>query len=82
MTILTQQEFDQDPERVLKATADGPVFITDHGEPKHVMLSIDEYQRIKSGRISLAEALSMPGLSDIELDWSLPAEHSKPVEFP
>jgi hypothetical protein len=33
-----------------------------------VLLSVDEYRRILGGKRSLVEALSMPGLSDIELD--------------
>ncbi|CAN5137542.1 type II toxin-antitoxin system prevent-host-death family antitoxin [soil metagenome] len=68
ITTLSSREFNQDTSRAKKAAADGPVFITDRGKPAHVLLSIEEYRRITSGKRSLAEALSMPGLSDIELD--------------
>lgn len=68
ITTLSNREFNQDVDRATKAAADGPVFITEHGEPAHVLLSIAEYDRITRGKHSLADALSMPGLSEIELD--------------
>jgi prevent-host-death family protein len=68
ITTLSSREFNQDTSRAKKAAADGPVFITDRGKPAHVLLSIEEYRRITSSKRSLAEALAMPGLSDIELD--------------
>ena len=68
ITTLSSREFNQDTSRAKKAAAEGPVFITDRGKPAHVLLSIDEYRRITGGDRSLVEALSMPGLSDIELD--------------
>ena len=47
---------------------EGPIFITDRGKPAHVLLSIEEYRRLAGQRRSLAEALSMPGLADIEFE--------------
>jgi len=38
------------------------------GQTAHVLLSIEEYRRITGKRRSIVEALSMPGLADIELD--------------
>ena len=68
ITTLSSREFNQDTSRAKKAAADGPVFITDRGKPAHVLLSIEEYRRLTAGKRSLVDALSMPGLSDIELD--------------
>jgi hypothetical protein len=42
--------------------------ITDRGEPSHVLMTYDQYRRLTGGRSSLAEALAMPGLSDIDFD--------------
>ena len=50
------------------ATLDGPVFITDRGRPAHVLLSIEEYRRLTGRGRSIGEALSMPGMEDIEFD--------------
>jgi prevent-host-death family protein len=68
ITTLSSREFNQDTSRAKKAAAEGPVFITDRGKPAHVLLSIDEYQRITAKRRSIVDALSMPGLSEIEFD--------------
>lgn len=68
ITTLSSREFNQDTGRAKKASAEGPVFITDRGRPSHVLLSIAEYERITGKRRSLVEALSMPGLAEIEFD--------------
>lgn len=65
---LSSREFNQDTSRAKKAAAKGPVVITDLGKPAHVLLSIEEYQRLTGKRRSLVEALSMPGLSEIDFD--------------
>ena len=68
ITTLSSREFNQDTSRAKKAATEGPVFITDRGKPAHVLLSIEEYQRLTATRRSIVEALAMPGLSDIEFD--------------
>lgn len=82
MTTLTQNEFEQDPDAAMRASAEGPVFILDDGEPRHVLLSFDAYQRAKNGKMTLAEAMSMPGLSDIDLDVPDFRDSTKSVDFP
>jgi prevent-host-death family protein len=68
MTTLSSRELNQDIGRAKKAAKHGPVFITDRGKPAHVLLSIEEYQRLTGGRRTLAQALSMPNAGDIEFD--------------
>jgi prevent-host-death family protein len=68
ITTLTSREFNQDTSRAKKAASEGPVFITDRGKPAHVLLSIEDYQRITGGHRKIADALAMPGLADIEFD--------------
>lgn len=68
ITTLSSRAFNQDTSRAKKAAQDGPVFITDRGKPAHVLLSIEEYQRITGGRQKIADLLAMPGVEDIELD--------------
>ena len=67
-TTLTSRELNQDVGRAKRAAAHGPVFITDRGRPAHVLLSIEDYERLTSPRRSLLEALSMPGMENIEFD--------------
>jgi len=68
ITTLSSREFNQDTSRAKQATRKGPVFITDRGRPAHVLLTIDEYQRITGKSKSLAESLYMPGAEDIEFN--------------
>ena len=58
ITTLSSREFNQDTSRAKKAASEGPVFITDRGKPAHVLLSIEEYQRITSRHRNIVEALS------------------------
>jgi prevent-host-death family protein len=66
VTTLTSREFNQDTSGAKKAAQRGPVFITDRGRPAHVLLTIEDYQRLTGGNMSLAEALAQPGGADFE----------------
>ena len=81
ITTLSSREFNQDTSRAKKASSKGPVFITDRGKPAHVLLSMKEYQRLSGQRRNIVEALSMPGLADIELDPPKLQISVKPADF-
>jgi prevent-host-death family protein len=81
ITTLTSRDLNQDVSRAKKAAKNGPVFITDRGKPAHVLLSIEEYQRLTGQHRSLVEALSMPGIADIEIDLTHSRELPRPAEF-
>jgi prevent-host-death family protein len=68
ITTLSSREFNQDTGKAKKAALEGPVFITDRGKPAHVLLSIQDYQRITGGHRKIADALAMPDLADFEFD--------------
>jgi len=68
ITTLSSREFNQDTSRAKQATRKDPVFITDRGRPTHVLLTVEEYQKLTSKSKSLAEALHMPGAADIEFN--------------
>jgi prevent-host-death family protein len=67
-TTLSSRELNQDIGRAKRAALEGPVFITDRGRPAHVLLSIEQYRRLTGGRRNLLDALSMPGMADIDFD--------------
>ena len=69
ITTLSSRQFNQDVTKAKRATADGAVFITDRGKPAHVLLSMDQFQRLTGSRRSLVDALSMPGLADVEIEF-------------
>ena len=81
ITTLSSREFNQDTSRAKKAATEGPVFITDRGRPAHVLLSIEEYQRITGSHRKIADALAMPGVSDIELDPPRAIIGIRPADF-
>ena len=78
ITTLSSREFQQNANQAQKAAQNGPVFITNRGRTAHVLLSFEEYQRMTGGRRSLVEALSMPGLADIDLE----IRHTKDLPRP
>jgi prevent-host-death family protein len=81
ITTLSSRELNQDVTRAKKAAKSGPVFITDRGKPAHVLLSYEEYQRLTGKRRNIVEALSMPGLSDIEVEFPRSRELPRPADF-
>jgi prevent-host-death family protein len=65
-TTVSSREFNQDTSRAKKAAKLGPVFITDRGQPAHVLLSIDEYRKLTGGQMTLVEALAQPNAPDFD----------------
>lgn len=66
ITTLSSREFNQDASRAKKATKNGPVFITDRGRLAHVLLSVEDYQRLAGTSSSIVDMLAMPGAADID----------------
>ena len=81
ITTLSSREFNQDTSRAKKASSKGPVFITDRGKPAHVLLSIQEYQRLSGQARSILDALSMPGLTSIDFDPPKLQISMRPADF-
>ena len=68
VTTVTSRELKQNIGRAKRAAKSGPVFITHRGRPAHVLLRIEDYRRLAGRRRRLVEALSMPGLADIDFE--------------
>ena len=68
ITTVSSREFNQDAGGAKKAARRGPVFITDRGRPAHVLLSIEDYQKLAGNQSNLAELLAMPGDHGIEFE--------------
>ena len=81
VTTLSSRAFQQNANQAQKAAESGPVFITRRGEPVQVLMSIAEYRRLANQPRSLVEALSRPGLSDIDLDITRMAGHPRPADL-
>jgi prevent-host-death family protein len=66
---ISSRDFNQDTSGAKRAAADGPVFITDRGEPAYVLLNIEDYRRLAGTEESLVDLLAAePGTDDIELE--------------
>lgn len=80
-TTMTSREFNQRTSEAKKAARQGPVFITDRGRPAHVLLSIEEYQRLIGKPLSIADALADPAGADIDFDPPRLRDLVRPAEF-
>ena len=65
MTTITSRSFNQDVGRAKRATAAGPVVITDRGKPAHVLLSFQDYAKMTATQTSVADLLSMPSTENV-----------------
>jgi prevent-host-death family protein len=69
ITTVSSREFNQDTSGAKKAAGAGPVFITDRGRPAHVLMTIEDYQRLVGGSGSIINMLAAPeGSEDVEFE--------------
>ncbi len=68
ITTISSREFNQDAGGAKRAAANGPVFITDRGRPSHVLLTFEQYQKLRGTGPSLLEALAQKEEGDFEFD--------------
>lgn len=80
-TTITDRKFAQDMRAAKKAASNGPVVITDRGRPSHVLLSYEEYERLRRDEPTIVDLLGMPEAEDIEFDPPKLNLSLKPVDF-
>lgn len=81
ITTLSSRQFNQDASKAKKAAAEGPVFITDRGQPAHVLMTYDQYKKLTRTRSRISELLAMPGVADIELELPERRELPRAADF-
>lgn len=81
ITTLSSRELNQDVTRAKKAAKGGPVFITDRGKTAHVLLSIEEYQKLTRENRNIADSLAMPGIADVEFEPQRVTIGTRPADF-
>ena len=83
MSIITlsSREFNHDIAKAKRAACDGPVIITDRGKPAHVLLSIEEYQRLSGKPRNIAHALAMPEHEDFDFEAPQANIRAKPADL-
>ncbi|KQR00970.1 type II toxin-antitoxin system Phd/YefM family antitoxin [Deinococcus sp. Leaf326] len=66
MTTISAREFNQQVSRARQAALEEPVFITERGRPRHVLLSIEAYEALLGGQMSIVDLLHFGGDLDVE----------------
>lgn len=70
ITTITSREFNHDAAAAKRAAKVGPVHITNRGQLEAVLLSAEEYRRLKNKKLSILDLIKNPAVADIELDLS------------
>lgn len=79
---FTSREFNQDTGAAKRAAEDGPVVITDRGEPAHVLMTFEQYVRLSADKPSIVELLTAtPGVGDVEFEVPRSRELPAPIVF-
>jgi prevent-host-death family protein len=79
ITTVTSREFNQDVSKIKHAAKNGPVFITDRGKPAHVLLTIEDYQKLSKTKENIVDLLTMPEAANIDFE---PVKISKKMHRP
>ncbi|SCZ72805.1 type II toxin-antitoxin system prevent-host-death family antitoxin [Epibacterium ulvae] len=81
MAKFTHDELKQNLLKAMQDAVSGPVFVTESGEPTHVLMSYSQYQQITSKGANIVQALSMPGLAEIDFEPQRSSVSAKPVDL-
>lgn len=79
---LTSREFNQDTGLAKRAAQDGPVYITDRGQPSHVLMTFEAYNKLATHSTSMSDLLSAtPGIGDFDFEPSRSRDLAEPMSF-
>jgi len=81
ITTISSREFNQDTSGAKKAARKGPVFITDRGKPAHVLLSIEDYQKLTGLNADIVDLLVMPEAAEIDFETERAVITQRPVDL-
>ncbi len=80
-TSVSSRQFNQDVSRIKKAAQAGPVFITDRGQPAHVLLTFDAYKQLTKAPSKIADLLASPGTCWVELEMPVLLDKAQSADF-
>ena len=79
---MSAREFNQDTAGAKRAAKKGPVYVTDRGRAKHVLLTVAEYDRITTKpRRSIGDLLSDPAAAEVDFDPPRIGSIAREVDF-
>ncbi len=65
MKLISSREFNQDVSQAKRYARFEPVFVTDRGNPSHVLMSIETYRRLSGQAENIVDLLALPDSSDV-----------------
>ena len=68
MTSISAREFNRDVSAAKRLAGDGPVVITDRGDPAFVLLSIRDFRRLGENGTDLVTRLRLSEDVDLEIE--------------
>jgi prevent-host-death family protein len=74
-TVMTSREFNQDTGKAKRAASEGPVIITDRGEPTHALLTFEDFRRLTARPMTGLEALSPSNPDEHDFEFEIPRLH-------
>ncbi|WP_020177441.1 type II toxin-antitoxin system prevent-host-death family antitoxin [Methylopila sp. M107] len=81
MTTFTSRRFNQDASGAKRATAQGPVFVTDRGRRAHVLMTIEQYDALTKAAATAAQGPSSRSIVDmLAIDGDVCDEFDKILE--
>lgn len=81
VTTFTSRAFNQEVSRAKKAAEIGPVYITDRGQPAHVLLTYEAYKKLNGSQRSILSALAMPEVAHIDFEPERAVIKHRDVDF-
>lgn len=81
VTRITSRAFNQEVSRAKRAAEEGPVYITDRGNPAHVLLTFEAYKKLTGSNRSIVESLAMSDGVEIDFEPERVTINTRDVEF-
>lgn len=81
VTRISSRAFNQEVSRAKKAAEEGPVYITDRGNPAHVLLTFEAYKKLTGSNRSIVDSLAMPDGVDLDFEPERATIINRDVEF-
>lgn len=81
ITTLTSRAFTRDVGTAKRAADQGPVIITDRGQPAYVLMTHAAWRRLQGKRQRVRDALALPGVEAIEFEAPRLGGISKPADL-
>jgi prevent-host-death family protein len=77
---MSSREFNQNAAGAKRAARDGPVYITDRGQPSLVLLTFEDYTELASRQPSIIELLALPiDATDVDLELTANRDIAQPA---